>query len=136
MRVFLDTNVLLDVALERGEFFQPSTDCLSWCQKTAQETFIAWHSVSNLFYIACKNSGRETALEFIEDLVSWVEIAPATKREILAALANPSRDFEDTLQMKCAEAAHCNALITRNPKDFANTNIPVFTPADFHVKFC
>ncbi len=51
MRVFLDTNVLLDVALERGEFFQASKECLSWCQKTDQETFIDWHSVSKLFYV-------------------------------------------------------------------------------------
>ncbi len=135
MRVFVDTNILLDVALRRGEFFGASMKCLSWCEETSHETFIAWHSISNLFYIANRSSGREVALEYIEDLVSWVDIAPATKREVVKALSEPSKDFEDTLQMRCAESAGCDALITRNPNDFKLTQIPVFSPLDFCAEF-
>ena len=40
-------------------------------------------------------------------------------------------DLEDAIQYYSALAFSADIIVTRNQKDFATSNIPVFTPQDF-----
>ncbi|MFT5906633.1 MAG: putative nucleic acid-binding protein [Cryomorphaceae bacterium] len=131
MNVFLDSNILLDVVLEREPFYEQSLLVMEWCIKNSSSTHIAWHTVTNCLYILRKDLGTEQTIAVLSSLLEWVEIAPSSKTLAQQGLKNAGKYFEDTLQYLCAESAKCEYLITRNPKDFKNSTVSVYTPSEF-----
>ena len=134
MRVLLDTNVLLDVALWREPYFYPSLCVMRWCQTQAERTMIAWHSISNFHYVARRGLNDAGAREFLGQLLDWAEVAPTAKGLAKNALAEPG-DFEDLLQLECALAGGASVIATRNVRDFSRPGLAVVTPGQFLAEF-
>lgn len=131
MIVFLDTNIILDIALEREAFYEDASKVALFCDKKDQQAVISWHSFATIYYLLERSLSRDQALEFLKSLLEWVDIAPTGKAFALEALQSPGVDLEDTLQCLCAEAAGCDVLITRNTKDFQLSKVKAYTPTDF-----
>ena len=128
MRIFVDCDVLLDVALGRDPFHQTSGKILDHLQSDAHQGFIAWHSVANLFYIAGKMIGEEAAKVFIVGLCQFVQVVPTGTDEVLQAANLPLTDFEDALQCVAAMTAQAEVIVTRNVADYHNSPLQVITP--------
>ena len=135
MKVFIDSNVLLDVALKREPFYKESLFVMEWCIRNASSNHIAWHTVTNCFYLLRREIGKEPTIAALSSLLEWIEIAPTSKSLAQAGLQNAGKDFEDTLQHLCAEAAGCDVIITRNTKDFQQSQVKSYTPTDFIKAF-
>ena len=132
MRVFLDANVLLDVAFERQPFVEDSQAVLDWCAEHADATLIAWHSITNAYYLLRKPPiGDEGAREFLKDLLAWIDVAPTSKAVALNAINTPGGDLEDHLQALCAEQASADVIVTRNEGDFQGAQVRVVSPRIF-----
>src|SRR5262245_57011967 len=125
MRALLDTDVLLDVALNREPFVREAAEVLRWAQSEPGQVAIAWHSLSNVAYLAYSARG------FIDDLLHFIEVAPTGTREARQALGFPMADLEDALQAAAALAFDATFIVTRNVKDFKNSPIPAIRPARF-----
>ncbi|MDZ8258078.1 PIN domain-containing protein [Nostoc sp. ChiQUE01b] len=123
MKVLLDSNVILDVALERQPFFGNSETVVSFVEEGQIEGYICASSFSDLYYIIRKDKGRNLALEFLREIVTFCRIATVDSTTINMALTVNFRDFENAIQYSTAVLNHLNAIITRNPGDF-----PVATP--------
>ncbi len=132
MRLFLDTNILLDVALKRLGHVE--SDAVVSTADQGHEFFLAWHSLSNVFYIVRKSKGRTAAIEFIKDVVTWATVAAVDHDKANKAIALEFADFEDGLQAAAAEACSSDLIITRNTTDFATSPVPVMTPEAFLAK--
>lgn len=50
---------------------------------------------------------------------------------ISQAIQSDFSDFEDAVQYHTALSGNIDAIITRNPKDYINSAIPVYTPSEF-----
>ncbi|MCX6937884.1 MAG: PIN domain-containing protein [Verrucomicrobia bacterium] len=125
MRILLDTDVLLDVALAREPHLAASAEVLRWAE--AQGTAaVAWHSLPNCAYLL-KNGGRP----FLERLLRIVEVAPVATSEARRALLLPMTDLEDAFQAASALAWDADFIITRNLRHYANSPVPALTPAAF-----
>ncbi|MGJ8724178.1 MAG: PIN domain-containing protein [Roseibacillus sp.] len=135
MRLFLDTNILLDVAQGRESFYEASSKIVQFAHRDENEAFLSWHSMATLFYILSKPWGESKTREYLTDILSWAELAPTSQGYALKALAMDGKDFEDDLQSQCAVAANCDYIITRNTKDFASSSIGALTPSDFWERF-
>lgn len=135
MRVLIDTNVIIDVALEREEFVDDSQAVLDWCSTRGTLTWVAWHTVTNCYYILRstppKGLGDETARLFLSELLEWAEIAPATTGIARSGLSISGGDLEDHLQALCAEAISADLIVTRNEADFKNSPVRAISPAQF-----
>lgn len=132
MRVFLDANILLDVAFERQPFVEDSQAVLDWCAEHADATLIAWHSITNAYYLLRKPPiGDEGAREFLKDLLAWVDVAPTSKGVALDAINTPGGDLEDHLQARCAEQANADVIVTRNEADFKDSPVKAVSPGEF-----
>jgi len=129
VRLFLDINVILDVLAKREPWFEDSAAVLSLLEADEFEGVAAAHSVTTLFYLASKHLGQRRATARILDLLKLVSVAPVDQDTILKGLALGWSDFEDALQMLCADAACADYLVTRDTKDFESDSIPVVTPA-------
>jgi len=126
MRVLVDTDTLLDVALNREAFFTASANVLSWAEEQPGQVAVAWHSLSNLAYLV-----RPDARKFINHLLHFVEVATVGTREAKQAVAFPMNDLEDALQAAAALAFDALFIVTRNVKHFRSSPIPAITPPEF-----
>ncbi len=132
MRVLLDTNVILDVALRRPGFFEGSWRALEKCEDEGHATYVAWHTLSNLFYILRRDQGSERTAEFLRHLLSISTMSPVGHYDALRALDYGLKDFEDSLQLSAAQSCHADAIPTRNQADFGNSpQVAVLTPEQF-----
>lgn len=131
MKVFFDTNVLLDDFYERAGA-AASKQAALYCVGSSHEAWIAWHTLSNVFYMVRSYSkSKATATTFIKDLLAWTEVAETTKSDANIAVNSGMSDFEDALQLAAAMACGADVLLTRNISDFKASTIPVMTPEDF-----
>ncbi|MFT4175528.1 MAG: PIN domain-containing protein [Luteolibacter sp.] len=127
MKIFLDTDVLLDVALDRQPHSEASVRVLRWVQDGGHAA-VAWHSLANCSYLL--KGGRA----FLEKLLLLVEVASTGTEDAKRALALPMPDFEDALQAAAALAWDADFIITRNLPDYRHSPIPALSPADFLKK--
>lgn len=128
MKALLDTDILLDVALERPAFVSLSADVLRWAERGGSAA-IAWHSVANCAYLL-SNDGRA----FLRGLLEIVDVAPVAKREALRALELPMSDLEDALQAVSALAWGADLIVTRNLADYRRSPVPAVDPRRFLSK--
>jgi predicted nucleic acid-binding protein len=126
MRVLIDTDVLLDVALNREGFVRESQQVLAWAQEEPRQAAVAWHSLSNIAYLT-----GPAAREFARDLMEFVEVAPTGTKEAKQALGFPMRDFEDALHAAAALAFDALFIVTRNVRDYKGSPVPPMSPTQF-----
>ncbi|MCP4397752.1 MAG: PIN domain-containing protein [bacterium] len=131
MNVLLDTNVLLDFVLERVPFVEDAEQLFETAKHGTIDLFMTATTVTDLFYIARKEKGKEQTLELIEDLLQFVEVASVDKTVILQALRSELTDFEDAVQECAAKQAAIDIIVTRNEADFKNSDLEIQSPRTF-----
>lgn len=131
MKLLLDINVILDVLAKREPWFEDSAAVLSLLDTDDEfEGVAAALSITTLFYLTSKHLGQRRATAKILDLLKLLSVAPVDQETILKGLALGWSDFEDALQMLCADATDADYLVTRNPRDFESDTVPVVTPSE------
>lgn len=128
MKVLLDTNVILDVPLERHLFYSESVQVLSLVHQRRIEGYISASTFSDLYYIIRKDKGRKSALDFLRRTATFCQIATVDRAVISMALTTNFRDFEDAIQYSTAVVNQLDAIVTRNPQDFPVTTPRIMTP--------
>ncbi|MFK0730830.1 MAG: type II toxin-antitoxin system VapC family toxin [Gloeotrichia echinulata GP01] len=128
MKVLLDTNIILDFALERHPFYNNSTQVLSFIYQKQIDGYISASTFSDLYYIIRKEKGRASALSLLNRMVTFCLVATVDQNTILMALNANFKDFEDAIQYSTAVINHFDAIITRNPRDFPVTVPRIITP--------
>ena len=130
MRLFLDTNIVLDYLLHRTPFYHDSrTVTLLGCVGET-ENFISASTVTDINYFLAKEYGSLKAQEIIERDLDFLKLAPVTQSEIASALKRRWFDFEDAVVATCAENINADFIITRNQRDFALSKIKALSPTE------
>jgi len=128
MRVLLDADVLIDVALDRAPYAEPAAALLDELERRPGCAFVAWHTISNFFYLVSPSRGRRGTRAFLLDLTDFVDVAPTTVQGLRYAAHLPLRDFEDALQVAAAVACGAEVIATRNLRDYAKAPIRAAAP--------
>jgi predicted nucleic acid-binding protein len=128
VKVLIDTNVILDIALVRQPFYDDSDQVFSFIEQGQIEGYVSASTFSDLYYLIRKQRGRDWALNFLTRLSSTCQIATVNQAIISMALATNFKDFEDAIVYSAAVLNHLDAIITRNPKDFLVTTPRILTP--------
>ncbi|MCM8901608.1 PIN domain-containing protein [Caldicoprobacter algeriensis] len=117
MKILIDTNVILDVILQRSPFDTASYKVLKSAEEKIIEAYIASFAVTDLYYFISKNLGNDKAALAIKALLSIVKLIGITNKDVEKALRNPSiEDLEDALQAQCARKVKADYIITRDDK--------------------
>ncbi|MEX0646351.1 MAG: PIN domain-containing protein [Balneolaceae bacterium] len=130
-KVLIDTNVCLDAAKRRQPFAESAIKILAYSESQEIEGYVAAHSFDTIFYFLEENYGRSRAYDALKGLRKAVKICPVTQQVIDAAFDLEWNDFEDAIHHESALQIGCDAIITRNEKDFKKTKIPVLSPGKF-----
>ena len=128
MRVLFDTNVLMDVLLERQPFVHESAAVVDQVVRGAVTGLIGATTVTAIFYLASREIGSKDAMRQIQKLMNLYEVAPVTRSVLDAAITSNSPDFENAVLAEAAYHAGAQAIITRNLKDFAHSPVRAYTP--------
>ena len=130
MRVLIDTDVLLDVALDRDPFAESACRLLDYLQLRPGDGMLAWHSVSNFYYLVRSSHGDGTTHEFIADLLKFLRVVAGDTDAVRSALGLPMSDFEDALQAVSARMGKADRIVTRNIVDYRRSPVPASSPTD------
>ena len=129
MRLMIDTNIILDVLLEREPFFEQSAQILKLCEERKIHGFISASTATDIFYLVRKALGStDEAYTALGNILKIVRILTVTNEDVNKAFLIKAKDFEDCLLAVCAVSNKCDGIATRNGKDFQSFDIPTFTP--------
>jgi predicted nucleic acid-binding protein len=130
-KLFLDTNVVVDLLGERDSFYTAAARIATLADKGRVRLIVSALTYSTLYYLLSKFESGEAAKEKIRKFKVIAETSELTDKIVEQGLASNVKDFENALQYYCAVNAECNVLITRNPKDFKMSDIPVLSPDEY-----
>lgn len=136
IKIFIDTNIFLDLFLERGKFADSADIILSWCEKGFVSGFTSSINIVNIFYILRRQKSKDEAKRLVRELLGFIGIYGTSKSDLSLAIESNFSDIEDAIQYYTAlNTGEVNFIVTRNTKDFKNSVIPFLSPEDFITKF-
>ena len=127
----LDTNVVLDVLLDREAFITEATSIFDMVERGALTGLLCATTLTTVAYLAGKVVGRRQATSQVRQLMSLFEVAPVTRAVLDGALKSKAADFEDAVLAQAALEAGAQAVITRNLRDFVHSPVRAYTPAQW-----
>lgn len=131
-KLFLDTNVLLDTVLPDRPSQDASRRVLALCGREGYRVMVSSLSLVNLAYVLRKNQGQERAAAVVARLFRECGVLSLSDMNVYNALRSACPDFEDAMQISCADLGDCDCIITNNTKHFQGfAPMPVFTPEEF-----
>ena len=132
MRLFIDTNILIDLLGLRGEYYQPAAELFSLADSGRMELYVSALTMANAAYSMSKSASQSDVKVWLYKVQLLLQVVPLDEKILNWALLDEKfSDFEDALQYCSAIEIKADAIITRNGKDFGASEIPVFSASDF-----
>jgi predicted nucleic acid-binding protein len=75
-RVFVDSDVILDVALARTPFLEHSKVLLSLLENSLAIGFVSSNSIANIYYILRK-TGDDVKARFFSNILKYLTVTPS-----------------------------------------------------------
>ena len=127
-RILFDTNVVLDVLLDRQPFVEASAAAWAAIETGAARGMLAAHAVTTLDYLVRKELGADKGRRVISAILKIFAVAPVNGTVIQEALELSLPDFEDAVTATAARLAGCEFIVTRDPKGFRGSPVRCLTP--------
>jgi predicted RNA binding protein YcfA (HicA-like mRNA interferase family)/predicted nucleic acid-binding protein len=102
LRVLFDTDVVLDLLLDRQPFSAPAADLFSRVERGELRGYLCATTVTTVHYLAAKVIGTRRARAEVRRLLTLFEVAPVSRPILEAALAGAFADFEDAVIYEAA----------------------------------
>ena len=128
MKVLFDTNVILDVLLNREQFVELSAGLVSLVETNVIEGYLCATTVTTIDYLVSKMHNRTEAKTSIQKLLSLFEIAKVDKEVLLLSIDSKFTDFEDAVQYYSGQIAGIDSIVTRNTDDYKKATYPIYSP--------
>jgi len=131
MRLMIDTNIFLDVLAEREPFYAHSKAVLDLCESKKVQGFLSASSVTDIFYLIRRQlHSIDLAYQALGSVLDIAKVLTVTNDDVLNAYIARASDFEDCLLATCAKSNKCDAIVTRNKKDFLTFGITLLSPEE------
>ncbi len=135
MKVFLDTNVVLDLLAKRVPFFEAAAEIVTLALEKRIELYVSSLSFVTVYYLLCKHEPGHVVKDKLKKFASVSSFTSVDSSTILASLNSGMKDFEDAVQSQSALEAGVALIVTRNVKDFRASSLQVMTPDEFLSAF-
>lgn len=126
-KVLFDTNIILDVLLNRDPHFEASAAAWAAVEGGDAKGFLSAHAVTTLHYLIRKDQGNAKAKNIVSELLRVFQVARVDGAVIDEALKLSFSDFEDAVTAAAARSAGCDWIVTRSPKDFRGSPVRSMT---------
>jgi predicted nucleic acid-binding protein len=129
-RVLFDTNILLDVLLQRMPWQADASAIFAAAQAGHLVVCVSALTIANIFYVARRLVGLGKARAAVRDCLQACEIFPLDRSALEQADLLSGSDYEDNIQIACAVSGKVDAIVTRDPRGFAHSPIAVLSPGE------
>jgi predicted nucleic acid-binding protein len=133
LKVLFDTNVLLDVLLDRRPFSSVAARLLARVESGELEGLLGATTLTTIHYLLAKEIGNERALKAVRKLLFLFTVAQVDGRVLSLATELPFADFEDAVLHEAARLAGATAIVTRNVGDFGGATLAVEAPDELEA---
>jgi predicted nucleic acid-binding protein len=130
-RIFLDTNVMMDLLSARVPFYNSIAKITSLADKGEIKMIVSALSYTTVNYLLSKIDNVDTTRDKLRKFKIISEVAVLDEEIIEKGLNSNFSDFEDAVQYFSALKANCKIIVTRNTKDFKESSLPIMTPEEF-----
>jgi predicted nucleic acid-binding protein len=127
-RVLFDTNVVLDVLLDRRPHAEASAAAWAAVETGACEGMLAAHALTTIHYLVRKELGSGKARRIVSAILRVFGVAAVDGAVVQEALRLPLSDFEDAVTAAAALMAGCEYVVTRDPRGFRGSPVRLITP--------
>lgn len=132
-RVLFDSDVLLDVFLQRQPHAPESIKALHKAIRGDVQGFISAHAVPTVAYFISREIGQEKAKELVRSFLGYLSVAPVNENTIKQALSSKIKDFEDAITHYAGMSERVSVIVTRNTKDFSKGEVSAVLPEIFNT---
>ncbi len=130
MKVLFDTNIILDVLLNREEFVELSASLVSMAEDKEIEGYLCATTITTIDYLLAKQHDRNRANTEIQKLLNIHNISEVNKKVLDLAINSEFKDFEDAVQYFSGKCVGVSCLVTRNLKDYKGAQLAVYSPSE------
>jgi len=129
--ILLDTNVILDFAMKRGEHYAFARKIMEEIAEGRLIGHVSASQITDIYYFLEKEFSREKAVKVIVDLIGSIRVIRVDKETIETAIESGMSDFEDAVQAASAHAVYVDIVVTRDKKGFLDSDLRVYSPEEF-----
>ena len=133
MRVLFDTNIILDILLDRLPHAKVASALVSRVERGELVGYLCATTLTTIFYLSTKTIGKTVTHRHIKKLLELFEIALVNRSVLECALTLGFNDFEDAVLYEAARHVEAECIVTRNIKDFKSANIPIYLPNELEA---
>ena len=131
MKVLLDTNIVLDLLLEREPFFYSAKEIFLLAEKRSFNAYLSALSITTIHYLVAKELGKEEADNTVELLLKIFDVTVLDKNVFQIALLDNGKDFEDSVIYSSAFTNEIDYIVTRDKKGFVKSKVKILEPYEF-----
>ncbi len=134
-KVFLDTNIILDLIADRKPFSKHAIEIFNKAEVKKIKLFTSSHSIETTHYLMKKYLDEKTFRNVLYNLLDYLTVIPVDLDVLKKGLRSNHKDLEDAIQILCASTIEkIDCIVTRNTKDFRNSDILVLTPDELCIR--
>jgi len=130
MRILFDTNVVLDVFLNREPFVESAARLFDANVQGDLQGMLGATTVTTIYYLLTSNRGSAVAQEKVKELLRLFDVAAVNRRVLTQAIESGFADYEDAVLHSAARTAGADGIVTRNTTDFSDATLAVYTPTE------
>ncbi len=128
-KLFLDTNILVDLIADRKPFSKYAIQIFQKAETNEIQLFTSSHSIATTHYLMKKYIEEKELREVLYNLLDYLTVIAVDVDILKKGLRSKHKDFEDSIQILCASSVEkMDYIVTRNTKDFKGSEIPAFNP--------
>jgi predicted nucleic acid-binding protein len=128
LKIVFDTNIILDVLLNRESFVELSANLVSSVENKKIEGYLCATTITTLDYLISKETTKNKARVEMRKLLSIFNISEVNLKVLELSINSEFKDFEDAVQYFSGECSSVDGLVTRNTKDYKKAKLPIYTP--------
>ena len=135
-KVFLDTNIIVDLIADRKPFSKYSIEIFKKAEEKKIKLFTSSHSIATTHYLLKKYLEEKILRDVLYNLLDYVTVIAVDTDVLKKGLRSKHKDFEDSIQILCASTIEkIDCIVTRNTKDFRESEILVLTPDELSLRW-
>jgi len=130
VKVLFDTNIILDVLLDRKPFVELSAGLVSLVEEKEIKGYLCATTITTIDYLITRSQNRKTARNELSKLLGMFQICSVNEQVLQLSLNSNFKDFEDAVQFYSGVCNNVDSIVTRNTKDYKEEQISIYTPAE------
>ena len=129
--ILLDTNVILDFAMKRGEHYVHALKIMKEIAEGRLIAHVSASQITDIYYLLAKKFSHAEVIRVIIDLIGSIRVIGVDKETIETAIESGMKDFEDAVQAAAAQDFGVDIIVTRDKTGFLDSGLRVYSPEEF-----